>query len=128
MKQLIQDLKNGHTILEEVPVPQKKAGAVLIKTTHSLVSLGTERMLVEFGKAGLIEKFHQQPDRVKQVLDKMKTDGIIPTLETVFNKLMQGGTVTMPLQDTFWNAKFGMVLDKFGINWMLNCDKPKATN
>lgn len=89
MKQLIQDLKNGQTLLEEVPAPLVKAGAVLIKTAHSLVSLGTERMLVEFGKAGLIEKARQQPDRVKQVLDKMKTDGIIPTLEAVFNKLNQ---------------------------------------
>lgn len=89
MNQLIQDLKNGNTLLEEVPAPQVKAGAVLVKTTHSLVSLGTERMLVEFGKASLIDKARQQPDRVKQVLDKMKTDGIIPTLETVFNKLNQ---------------------------------------
>lgn len=89
MKQLIQDLKNGNTLLEEVPAPQVKAGSVLIKTTHSLVSLGTERMLVEFGKASLIDKARQQPDRVKEVLNKMKTDGILPTLEAVFNKLNQ---------------------------------------
>lgn len=75
--------------MEEVPAPLVRPGAVLIRTTHSLVSLGTERMLVEFGKAGLIEKARLQPDRVKQVLDKMKTDGIIPTLESVFNKLNQ---------------------------------------
>lgn len=54
MKQIIQDLKTGKTILEEVPVPLVKAGCVLIQTTRSLVSLGTERMLVEFGKANLI--------------------------------------------------------------------------
>ena len=89
MKQIIQDLKTGETILEDVPVPQVKAGSVLIKTTRSLVSLGTERMLVEFGKANLIDKARQQPDRVKQVLDKFKTDGIMPTLEAVFNKLGQ---------------------------------------
>ena len=89
MKQLIQDLKNGNTLLEEVPAPQGKAGSVLIKTTCSLVSLGTERMLVEFGKASLIDKARQQPDRVKEVLNKMKTDGILPTLEAVFNKLNQ---------------------------------------
>ena len=89
MKQIIQDLKNGETILEEVPVPQVKAGYVLIKTSRSLVSLGTERMLVEFGKANLIDKARQQPDKVKQVLDKIKTDGIQPTLEAVFNKLGQ---------------------------------------
>ncbi len=89
MKQIIQDLKSGATILEEVPVPQVKAGAVLIQTTRTLVSLGTERMLVEFGKANLIDKARQQPDRVKQVLDKIKTDGLQPTLEAVFNKLGQ---------------------------------------
>ena len=89
MKQIIQDLKSGATILEEVPVPQVKSGYVLVKTTRSLVSLGTERMLVEFGKANLIDKARQQPDRVKQVLDKIKTDGLQPTLEAVFNKLGQ---------------------------------------
>lgn len=89
MKQIIQDLKNGATILEEVPVPLVKTGCVLIKTTRTLVSLGTERMLVEFGKANLLEKARQQPDRVKQVLDKIKTDGLVPTLEAVFNKLGQ---------------------------------------
>lgn len=87
MKQIIQDLKDGKTILEEVPAPQVKSGSVLIKTTRTLVSLGTERMLVEFGKANFIEKARQQPDKVKMVLDKMKTDGIMPTLEAVFNKL-----------------------------------------
>lgn len=89
MKQIIQDLKSGDTILEEVPAPMVKAGYVLIKTTRSLVSLGTERMLVEFGKANLIDKARQQPDRVKEVLDKIKTDGLQPTLEAVFNKLGQ---------------------------------------
>ena len=89
MKQIIQDLKSGATILEEVPVPQVKAGYVLIQTTRTLVSLGTERMLVEFGKANLIDKARQQPDKVKQVLDKMRTDGLQPTLEAVFNKLGQ---------------------------------------
>lgn len=89
MKQIIQDLKSGATILEEVPAPMVKSGCVLIKTTRSLVSLGTERMLVEFGKANLIDKARQQPDKVKQTLDKLKTDGILPTLEAVFNKLGQ---------------------------------------
>lgn len=87
MKQIIQDLKQGNTILEEVPQPQVKRGQVLIKTKRSLVSLGTERMLVEFGKSNLISKAKSQPDKVKQVLDKIKTDGLVPTLETVFKKL-----------------------------------------
>lgn len=89
MKQIIQDLKSGETILEEVPAPIVKSGAVLIQTQRTLVSLGTERMLVEFGKSNLISKARQQPDKVKMVLDKIKTDGLMPTLETVFNKLNQ---------------------------------------
>lgn len=89
MKQIIQDLKKGDTLLEEVPVPKVKAGSVLIRTTRSLVSLGTERMLVDFGKANFLDKARQQPDKVKMVLDKVKTDGLKPTMEAVFNKLGQ---------------------------------------
>ena len=87
MKQIIQDLKSGLTILENVPVPKVREGHVLIKTHRSLVSLGTERMLVEFGKANWISKARQQPDKVKQVIDKIKTDGLQPTMEAVFRKL-----------------------------------------
>jgi threonine dehydrogenase-like Zn-dependent dehydrogenase len=89
MKQIIQSFKTGDTILEEVPAPEVSIGQILIRTTRSLVSLGTERMLVEFGKASLIQKARQQPDKVKMVLDKIKSDGLMPTLETVFNKLEQ---------------------------------------
>ncbi|TXN37623.1 zinc-binding dehydrogenase [Flagellimonas hymeniacidonis] len=89
MKQIIQDLKSGKTILENVPVPKVNQGTVLIKTKRTLVSLGTERMLVEFGKANLIQKAKQQPDKVKMVLDKVKTDGLKPTMDAVFNKLNQ---------------------------------------
>ena len=89
MKQIIQSFKTGETLLEDIPAPQVRVGALLIETTHSLVSLGTEKMLVEFGKANLIEKARQQPDKVKQVLDKIKSDGLMPTLEAVFNKLGQ---------------------------------------
>ena len=89
MKQIIQDLKDGKTILEDVPVPQIKSGHILVKTLRTLVSVGTERMLVDFGKANFIDKARQQPDKVMQVLDKVKTDGIRPTYESVMNKLGQ---------------------------------------
>lgn len=89
MKQILQSFKTGVTELAELPAPKVKKGQVLIKTSRSLVSLGTERMLVEFGKASLIQKARQQPDKVKMVLDKIKTEGLMPTLETVFNKLEQ---------------------------------------
>ncbi len=87
MKQIIQDLKKGNTLLEEVPLPFIKPGHILIQTTRSLVSLGTERMLVEFGKSNLLQKAMQQPDKVKEVLNKVKTDGFKPTINAVFNKL-----------------------------------------
>ncbi|GAA4468245.1 bi-domain-containing oxidoreductase [Nemorincola caseinilytica] len=89
MKQIIQSFKTGDTILEEVPAPVVRDGYVLIKTSRTLVSLGTERMLVEFGRANMLQKAMQQPERVKQVLNKVKTDGLKPTMQAVFNKLGQ---------------------------------------
>ena len=89
MKQILQNLANGETSLVEVPCPKVSAGHLLIRTTRTLVSAGTERMLVDFGKANLIDKARQQPDKVRQVLDKMRTDGVMPTLEAVRNKLDQ---------------------------------------
>jgi predicted dehydrogenase/threonine dehydrogenase-like Zn-dependent dehydrogenase len=89
MKQILQSLKTGATEVADVPCPSVGRGQVLIGTSCTLVSAGTERMLVEFGKAGWIEKARQQPDKVRMVLDKIKTDGLMPTIEAVFNKLDQ---------------------------------------
>mgnify|MGYP003565053204 FL=1 len=89
MKQILQSLKTGATEVAEVPIPRASRGSLLIQTSQTLVSAGTERMLVEFGKAGWIDKARQQPDKVRMVLDKIKTDGLQPTLEAVFNKLDQ---------------------------------------
>ncbi|MDP0501757.1 MAG: bi-domain-containing oxidoreductase [Verrucomicrobiota bacterium JB022] len=89
MKQILQSLRNGDTQLIEVPAPQVKRGAVLIESRASLISLGTERMLVEFGQASLLDKARQQPDRVKEVLQKARTDGIQATWDAVQTKLDQ---------------------------------------
>lgn len=89
MKQLLQNLRDGTTEVADVPAPRAGAGELLIHTRRSLVSAGTERMLVEFGKAGLIDKARQQPDKVRQVLEKVRTDGLAPTLEAVRAKLDQ---------------------------------------
>ena len=89
MKQVIQSLKTGIIEVAEVPVPNVSSGSLLIKTSKTLISSGTEKMLVEFGKAGWIKKASQQPDKVKMVLDKISTDGFKPTLDAVFNKLDQ---------------------------------------
>ena len=87
MKQVLQNLKTGDTILEDVPCPSLGSGSVLIQTTSTLVSAGTERMLVDFGKGNLIQKARSQPDKVKQVLEKVQTDGLMPTIDAVKNKL-----------------------------------------
>ena len=89
MKQVLQDLKGGETRLVDVPRPLASRRQLLVETTRSLVSAGTERMLVEFGNAGLIDKARQQPEKVRQVLDKMRTDGIASTLQAVRSKLEQ---------------------------------------
>jgi NADPH:quinone reductase-like Zn-dependent oxidoreductase len=89
MKQVLQNLGSGLTEVAEVPSPVAGPGHLLIRTRRSLVSAGTERMLVEFGKAGLIQKAFQQPDKVRMVLQKIKTDGLLPTIATVRNKLDQ---------------------------------------
>ena len=87
MKQILQNLSSGETILAEVPAPKVRGGHLLIETEASLVSLGTEKMLINFGKANLLDKARQQPEKVKQVLQKIKTDGLMPTIEVVRAKL-----------------------------------------
>ena len=89
MKQLVQNLKTGETVLLEIPVPLVTKDFVLIKTSKSLVSLGTERMLVKFSKAGWLGKISQQPERVRLILQKIKTDGIFQTFKAVSRKLNQ---------------------------------------
>lgn len=93
MRQILQNLKTGETELAEIPCPAPHSGELLIRTHASLVSLGTERMLVEFGKAGLIAKARQQPDKVRMVLEKIKTDGLAPTIAAVRSKLDQPMTL-----------------------------------
>jgi predicted dehydrogenase/threonine dehydrogenase-like Zn-dependent dehydrogenase len=89
MRQILQNLNNGAIAVEEVPAPQPTAGALLIRTTHSLVSAGTERMLLEFGSAGWLGKMRQQPEKARAVWEKVRTDGVAATLDAVRAKLDQ---------------------------------------
>jgi len=89
MQQLLQSLADGRIILEDIPVPSPASGAVLTRTSRSLISSGTERMLLEFGRANWIAKVRQQPEKALQVLDKVRVDGIAATLEAVRSKLDQ---------------------------------------
>ncbi|MEW4526242.1 bi-domain-containing oxidoreductase [Maioricimonas sp. JC845] len=89
MRQIMQSLKSGETSVLDVPCPSVQPGHLLIQTTRSLISAGTERMLIEFGKANWLEKARKHPDKVRRVLDKMKTDGVMSTVEAVQSKLDQ---------------------------------------
>ncbi len=89
MKQVLQNMKTGKTTVEDVPVPIPRPGMALIKTAASLVSAGTERMVVEFAEKSLVGKARARPDLLKQVLDKARREGLLTTVEAAFNRLDQ---------------------------------------
>lgn len=103
MKQILQNLSSGETTTAEIPCPNIDAGEILVATKYSLISAGTERMLVDFGKAGYINKALQQPDKVKMVVDKVKADGVLSTVDSIKSKLDQ------PLPLGYCNS--GVVID-----------------
>lgn len=87
MKQILQDMSGGKTFLAEAPAPGSRPGHLLIESRVSLISAGTERMLVDFGRASLAQKALKQPERVKMVIDKARTDGLMTTIDAVRSKL-----------------------------------------
>ncbi|MCK0107319.1 bi-domain-containing oxidoreductase [Marinobacter sp. S0848L] len=89
MKQILQDMAKGGTTVTEAPAPQVSSQNLIVNTRVSLISAGTERMLVGFGKASYLQKARQQPDKVKMVLEKVATDGLMTTIDSVQSKLAQ---------------------------------------
>jgi predicted dehydrogenase len=89
MKQVLQNLKTGKTTVEEISIPAPRPGMALVKTAASLVSAGTERMVVEFAEKSLVGKARSRPDLVKQVLDKARREGLLITIAAAFNRLDQ---------------------------------------
>lgn len=87
MKQLLQNMKNGQAEVVDVPVPLVKPGYILVRNRASVVSSGTERMVVEFAEKNLLMKAKSRPDLVKQVIDKAKREGVIPTIQSALNRL-----------------------------------------
>ncbi len=87
MKQLLQNLKDGKTLVSEVPAPEPRAGQALVKTAVSLVSAGTERMVVEFAEKSLAGKARSRPDLVRQVIEKARREGIFATARAALNRL-----------------------------------------
>jgi predicted dehydrogenase/threonine dehydrogenase-like Zn-dependent dehydrogenase len=89
VKQVLQSLKDGATQVADVPAPALRRGQLLIATSRTLISVGTERSLVTFGKANVLQKARLQPDKVRAVIEKIRTDGLAPTIEAVLGKLDQ---------------------------------------
>jgi predicted dehydrogenase/threonine dehydrogenase-like Zn-dependent dehydrogenase len=89
MKQLLQNINNGETVIVDVPIPQVQAGMALVRTRASLVSAGTERMLVEFAGKSLLGKALSRPDLVRQMADKARREGVLSTVKAAFNRLDQ---------------------------------------
>lgn len=87
MKFLIQNINNGKIEISEGPKPKLSKNEVLIKTKKSLISSGTERYLLEFGKSNIIKKIVNNRDKVELVLNKFKNDGLRDTFEAINNKL-----------------------------------------
>ncbi|MCD4672151.1 MAG: bi-domain-containing oxidoreductase [Anaerolineaceae bacterium] len=89
MKQLLQNMRDGKTAVVDIPDPLPRPGTALVRTAASLVSAGTERMVVEFAEKNLVGKAQSRPDLVRQVLDKARREGILPTIQAAFNRLEQ---------------------------------------
>ena len=102
MKQVLQNMRTGETFVADVPIPKPKPGTVLVRTGASLVSAGTERMVVEFAEKSLLGKARSRPDLLRQVVDKARREGFLTTVEAAYNRLDQpmvlgyssAGTVT----------------------------------
>ncbi|RIK29851.1 MAG: hypothetical protein DCC56_10760 [Anaerolineae bacterium] len=89
MKQLLQNIKTGKATIEDVPMPTPREGQALVKVEASLVSAGTERMVVEFAEKSLVGKARARPDLVKQVIEKARREGLVNTAQAAFNRLDQ---------------------------------------
>jgi len=87
LKQIFQSLENGETLIFDIPSPNIKKGHLLIKSSHSLISSGTEKMLINFGKSNLVNKLKEQQDRIPDLLEKLKTEGGLSTYKAIKNKL-----------------------------------------
>ena len=87
MKQIVQYVNTGELKVDDVPIPALRSGGVLVECRYSLISSGTEKMTINVAKKSLVGKALERPDLVKQVLHKMKTDGIATTLQKVKTKL-----------------------------------------
>jgi predicted dehydrogenase/NADPH:quinone reductase-like Zn-dependent oxidoreductase len=119
MKQLLQNMRDGKAVVEEVPVPTPRAGMALVKTEASLVSAGTERMVVEFAEKSLVGKARSRPDLLRQVLDKARREGLITTVQAAFNRLDQPMALGYSSAGTI--VELGENMDGFHVGQRVAC-------
>jgi predicted dehydrogenase len=87
MKQIIQSYKTGEVALREVPVPVCGSKRILVRNTHSLISLGTERSTIELGRKSILGKAAARPDLVRRAWDKAKKEGLLKTWQEAMGRL-----------------------------------------
>lgn len=119
MKQLLQNMRDGKAAVEEVPVPTPRAGIALVKTGASLVSAGTERMVVEFAEKSLVGKARSRPDLVRQVIDKAKREGLLATARAAFDRLDQPMALGYSSAGTI--VELGEGMDGFKVRQRVAC-------
>jgi len=87
MRQLTQNFKNGELKIGDVPMPAVKSGGVLVRNCFSLISAGTDRMMIELAQKNIVGKAKERPDLVKQVINKVRSEGLINTFRKVMGQL-----------------------------------------
>ena len=124
MKQVLQSLNDGNIMVIEVPDPNIPKGHLLISSRLSLISPGTEKMLLDFGKSNLLKKAKQQPDKVKMVLNKVKTDGLWETVDAVKSKL--NAPISLGYSNVGIVAQLGDDVDGFAVGDRVLSNGPHA--
>ncbi len=119
MKQVLQNMKDGKTVVAETPVPTPQAGQALVRVAASLVSAGTERMVVEFAEKSLVGKARSRPDLVRQALDKARREGLLPTLQAAFGRLDQPMALGYSSAGTI--VALGEGMDGFSVGQRVAC-------
>ena len=105
MRQLIQSYRTGEMKIEDVPPPSVRSGGVVVRTVRSLVSAGTEKMIVDLARKSLLQKARSRPDLVRKVIDTARKQGVMNAFQKVQSKLetpiplgySSAGVVYMPV-------------------------------
>ncbi len=119
MKQVIQSYKTGDITISDVPAPACKAGGVLVMNVNSLISIGTEKSMIEIARKNLFEKAKARPDLVKRFIDKAKKEGLINVYKEAMNRLDE--PVALGYSSSGTILKVGQGVSEFAIGDRVAC-------